>query len=97
MRELNILNEELSLLNILNDDNSFIAKSGGPDNTDLNMTTNSHLDINVREFNIYEFLSVVKKIQSGEILINIKSTGIVVRTFVKLLEQINQNLIEICS
>jgi hypothetical protein len=51
----------------------------------------------VKEFNIYEFMPVVKKIQSGEILINIRSTAIVVRTFVKLLEQINQNLIEICS
>lgn len=48
-------------------------------------------------FNIDDYLEITQKIRSGEITINIHSTAIVVRVFVKILEQINQNLIQICS
>jgi hypothetical protein len=53
------------------------------------MTTNSHMQIDVKEFNLRDYYEIAQKIKSGEILINIHATGIVVRTFVKILEQIN--------
>lgn len=53
------------------------------------MTTNSHMQIDVKEFNLRDYYEIAQKIKIGEILINIHATGIVVRTFVKILEQIN--------
>lgn len=40
---------------------------------------------------------MTKQIKSGEVVINVHATGIIMQVFVKILEEINQNLILACS
>jgi hypothetical protein len=63
MQELNKIGEELELLRVLDDpDASFGRFTSG---SDLELSTNSHLHINVKEFNIDDYIQMAERIRSG--------------------------------
>ena len=74
------------MLNMLNNDDVSFAGKFDSQTSDLELSTNSHLNIDVKEFNISDYYEIVQKLKSGDIHINVMSTGIVMRTFVKILE-----------
>lgn len=81
-----MIGEELEMLNMLNNDDVSFAGKFDSQTSDLELSTNSHLNIDVKEFNISDYYEIVQKLKSGDIHINVMSTGIVMRTFVKILE-----------
>ena len=74
------------MLNMLNNDDVSFAGKFDSQTSDLELSTNSHLNIDVKEFNIHDYYEIVQKLKTGDIHINVMSTGIVMRTFVKILE-----------
>ena len=81
-----MIGEELEMLNMLNNDNVSFAGKFDSQASDLELSTNSHLNIDVKEFNIGDYYEIMQKLKSGDIHINVMATGIVMRTFVKILE-----------
>ena len=81
-----MIGEELEMLNMLNNDDVSFADKFDSQTSGLELSTNSHLNIDVKEFNISDYYEIVQKLKSGDIHINVMSTGIVMRTFVKILE-----------
>jgi hypothetical protein len=58
---------------------------------------NHYFSIQIKEFRLEDYSEFSEKIRSGKLLINRKAVGLLCRVFVKVLEQINQDLIVIAS
>jgi hypothetical protein len=89
MQRLNVIGDEVEMLKMLDDESVSFTGKVFEKSSDLSLTTNSHLDIDIKPFDINDYYEIVQKLNSAEIHINVMSTGIVVNTFVKILEQIN--------
>jgi hypothetical protein len=57
---LNVIGEELDMLKMLDDDDaSFGSKFSSQMGSELELSTNSHLNIPVKEFNIFDYNEIV--------------------------------------
>jgi len=58
---------------------------------------NALFSLQIRDLTIEDYAELADKIKKGEIFININATALLFKVFVKILEQINQDLINIAS
>ena len=87
MQRLNVIGDEVEMLKMLDDESvSFTGGKVFEKSAELSLTTNSHLDIDIKPFDLNDYYEIVQKLNSAEIPINVMATGIVVNTFVKILE-----------
>lgn len=87
MQRLNVIGDEIEMLKMFDDES--VLFSGGKvfeKSAELSLSTNSHLNIDIKPFDLNDYYEIVQKLNSSEIQINVMATGIVVNTFVKILE-----------
>ena len=57
----------------------------------------SHMHVPINEIKFENFHEVTAEIRSGDIKINVHSNGIIMKMFVKILEEVNQTMILVAA